>query len=121
MAEGDALDQKCMDYRASIAWMQSPPDHQSHMCLHGELSKMIATFHQRIITVEIKTDETHPDRPIKIKQRAFEAFYKRTSTCHHLTRLIVIERSLLNGNGLRWTVSSEPFINSIGRLCPNTL
>ena len=55
MAEGDELDQKCMDYRAWIAWTQSPPDHQSRTCLYGELSEMIAAVHQGVITVEIKS------------------------------------------------------------------
>ena len=44
-----------MDYRALMRWIRSPPDHKSTTCLNWDLSEMIATVHQGVITVDIKT------------------------------------------------------------------
>ena len=46
-----------IEYYAWIAWTRSPPDHRSHTCLNWELSEIIATVHQGVITVEIKRDQ----------------------------------------------------------------
>ena len=55
MAEGDALDQKRGEDRAWIPWTQSPLDHQIMHVAYWGASEMIATVHQGVITVEIKS------------------------------------------------------------------
>ena len=75
MAEGDALDQKCLDYRAWITWTQSLLDHQSRTCVYAGLSEMIATVHQRVITVEIKQDQNASAACDEVHGYVFKAFY----------------------------------------------
>ena len=49
------LAQKSVDYRALMRWIRSPPDHKSTTCLNWDLSEIIATVHQGVITIKIKT------------------------------------------------------------------
>ena len=92
MAEGDALDQKRVDYRAWIAWTQSPPDHQSRTCLYGELSEMIATVHQRVITVEIKRDQNASEAFDEDLTNAFSRRFITRDTWLHLSAPSTIGR-----------------------------
>ena len=85
MAEGDVLDQKRVDYRAWIAWTQSPPDHQSHTCLYGELSEMIATVHQGVITVEIKRDQNSSEASDEDPTDAFSMHFITRNKWLHLS------------------------------------
>ena len=85
MAEGDALDQKRVDYRAWITWTQSPPDHKSRTCLYGELSEMIATVHQEVITVEIKHDQNASETSDEDPTDAFSRHFITRDTRLHLS------------------------------------
>ena len=92
MAEGDALDQKRMDYRAWITWMQSSPDHQSRTCLYGEISEMIATFHQGVITVEIKRNQNTYEASDEDPTDAFSRHFITHDTRLHLSAPLTIGR-----------------------------
>ena len=92
MAEGDALDQKRVDYRAWIAWTQSPPDHRSSTCLYGELSEMIATVYQGVITVEIKRDQNASEASDEDPTDAFLRYFITRDTWLHLSPPSMIGR-----------------------------
>ena len=92
MAEGDALDQKRVEYHAWITWTQSPPDHQSRTCLYGELSEMIATVHQGVITVEIKRDQKASEASDEDPTDAFSTRFITRKMWLHLSAPSTIRR-----------------------------
>ena len=92
MAEGDAFDQKHVDYRAWITWTQSLPDHQSSTCLYGELSEMIATVHQGVITVEIKRNQNTSEAFDEDPSDAFSRHFIMHDMWFHLSAPSMIGR-----------------------------
>ena len=75
-----------------IAWTQSPPDHQSRTCLYGELSEMIVTIHQGLITVEIKRDENASEASNEDLTDAFSRHFITRDTWPHLSAPSTIRR-----------------------------
>ena len=59
---------------------------------------------------QIKTDETHMECQIKIKQRAFDALLITHATCQNLDGLSMIEQPRLNHNDSHSCILSKPLI-----------
>ena len=95
------LDRIRIDYRTLMRWILSPPDHKSTPSLNWDLSEMIATDHQGVITVKIKT---HRNASGALNRDPTAAVSMRISTWHHLTCPIAI-----NGCDLTVTVRDESF------------
>ena len=58
----------------------------------------------------IKTDETHLERPIKIKRKAFDVLHITHATWRNLDGSSTIQRTQLNSYDLHSCISSEPLI-----------
>ena len=62
---------------------------------------------------EIKTDKTHLERRIKIKQRAFDALLIMRAMWQNLNNPSKIQWTLLHRNDLKPKVSSKPLIEEL--------
>ena len=111
MADGEALDQRKRNRRASIGCARSPPDRITCTCLF-----------KRIITAEIKRAREHLDRRITIQPAQSSAFYnayQRASSgrsIHDPTAAIFLKQSTMDGfivtvNRFDQTVTPKKCIN----------